>query len=228
MRLRKERSQIVRFGQRLLSAGLTTGSGGNLSVFRRDASLVAITPSGVEYPDLRPGDVVLVDPEGQVREGALCPSSELALHLAFYGARPDVAAVVHTHSPWAATLACLGWELPAVHYLVGFAGRKVPLAPYATFGTPELARNAVEALGDRNAVLLANHGLAAVGPTLAQAFSVAEEIEWVARVYLQAKAVGEPAILPDEEMGRVVERFRTYGQRGEVLSREDRRTGQQR
>lgn len=213
MRLRNERSQIVQFGLRLLSAGLTTGSGGNLSVFQREAGLVAVTPSGVEYPEMRPGDVVLVDPEGRPREGSLEPTSELAFHLAFYRARPDVNAVVHTHSPWATTVACLGWELPAVHYLVGFAGRKVPLAPYATFGTPELAGNAVDALEAHNAVLLANHGLAAVGANLAQAFTVAEEIEWVARVYLQAKAAGEPVILADAEMDRIVKRFRTYGQK---------------
>ncbi len=214
MRMRKERTEIVRFGQRLLSAGLTTGAGGNLSTFRRDRGLVAVSPSGVEYPALRPGDVVLVDPQGRVREGDLRPSSELAFHLALYEARPDAGAVVHTHSPWATTVACLGWELPAVHYLVGFAGRKVPLAPYATFGTPELARSAAAALGAHNAVLLANHGLIAVGPDLATAFTVAEEIELVARIYLQAKAAGEPVILPDAEMDRVVEKFRTYGQRG--------------
>ncbi|MBE0618143.1 MAG: class II aldolase/adducin family protein, partial [Proteobacteria bacterium] len=101
MRLKKERAEIVRFGLRLLSAGLTTGSGGNLSVFRRDTGLVAVSPSGVEYPAMRPGDVVLVDTEGRVREGCLQPSSELAFHLALYQARPDAGAVVHTHSPWA-------------------------------------------------------------------------------------------------------------------------------
>ncbi len=156
--------------------------------------------------------------QGRVQEGRLQPSSELAFHLAIYRARPDVNAVVHAHSPWATTVACLGWELPAVHYLVGFAGKKVPLAPYATFGTPELASNAAAALGAHNAVLLANHGLVAVGPNLAAAFAVAEEIELVARIYLQAKAAGEPVILGDEEMDRVVAKFRTYGQRGPAPS----------
>lgn len=214
MRLRRERSQIVAFGCRLLAAGLTTGSGGNLSRFRRDQGLLAVSPSGIPYPEMAPGDVVLVDLEGRVVEGDRRPTSELAFHLAIYRARPDVGAVVHTHSPWATTVACLGWELPPVHYLVGFAGKKVPLAAYATFGTPELARNTTGALGSHQAVLLANHGLVAVGPDLPQAFGVAEEIELVARIYVQAKAAGEPVILPDEEMDRVVEKFRTYGQRG--------------
>lgn len=211
MRLRRERSRIVDFGCRLLAAGLTTGTGGNLSLFRRDQGLVAVSPSGIPYPEMTPGDVVLVDLDGRVAQGDRRPTSELAFHLALYRARPDVNAVVHAHSPWATTVACLGWELPAVHYLVGFAGKKVPLAPYATFGTPELARNTVEALGRHQAVLLANHGLVAVGSDLPQAFAVAEEIEFVARIYVQAKAAGEPVILPDDEMDRVVEKFRTYG-----------------
>ncbi|MEW6490257.1 MAG: L-fuculose-phosphate aldolase [Thermodesulfobacteriota bacterium] len=215
MRLRRERSQIVEFGCRLLSAGLTTGSGGNLSLLRRDTGLIAVSPSGLPYPEMTPGDVVLVDLDGRVEEGACRPTSELAFHLAIYHSRPEVNAVVHTHSPWATTVACLGWELPPVHYLVGFAGKKVPLAPYATFGTPELARNTARALGSHQAVLLANHGLVAVGSDLPQAFAVAEEIELVARIYVQAKAAGEPVILPDEEMDRVVEKFRAYGQRGQ-------------
>jgi len=218
MRLRKERSAIVRFGLRMLSAGLTTGSGGNLSAFRRDAGLIAVTPSGVEYPEMRPGDVVVVDADGAPVEGDISPSSELAFHLAIYRARPDVAAVVHTHSPWATTVACLGWELPAVHYLVGYAGTKVPLAPYATFGTPELARNVAASLAGFNAVLLANHGLVAVGPDLARAFAVAEEIELVARIYLQARAAGEPVILGEAEMERVVGKFRGYGRRPAPVS----------
>lgn len=218
MLLRRERSEVVRFGLRMLSAGLTTGSGGNLSVFRRGSGLVAVTPSGVEYPEMRPGDVVVVDEAGTRVQGGLAPSSELGFHLALYASRPDVSAVVHTHSPWAATVACLGWELPAVHYLVGYAGTKVPLAPYATFGTPDLARAVAEHLAGFNAVLLANHGLVAVGPDLPRAFAVAEEIELVARIYLQAKAAGEPVILGSDEMERVVAKFRGYGRRAAAVT----------
>jgi L-fuculose-phosphate aldolase len=111
-------------------------------------------------------------------------------------------------------MACLNWEIPAVHYLVAFSGHKVPLAPYATFGSEELAVNVAAAIGDHNAVLLANHGLATVGTNLATAFAVAEEIELVARIYYQAKSIGEPVILPSCEMSRVIEKFAVYGQKG--------------
>jgi L-fuculose-phosphate aldolase len=156
--------------------------------------------------------VVITDLDGQVLDGQYKPSSELGFHLALYRQRPDVNAVLHTHSVYATTMACLGWEIPAVHYLVGFSGHKVPLAPYATFGTPELARNVAAGIGDYNAVLLANHGLVAVGSDLGRAFNTAEEIELVARIYYQTKSVGNPVILPEEEMERVLEKFATYGQ----------------
>ena len=122
--------------------------------------------------------------------------------------------MVHTHSVYATTLACLGWELPAAHYLVAFSGVKVPLAPYATFGTQELADNVVKAMDGFNAVLMANHGLVAVGPSLSRAFTVAEEIEFAARVYFQARCIGPPNILPDDEMQRVIAKFTTYGKIG--------------
>lgn len=214
MRLRSERSEIVRFGKRMLAAGLTTGTGGNLSIFCRVEGLMAISPSGMEYGEIEPDDVPVVDADGARVDGERKPSSELDFHLALYRKRPDVRAVVHTHSVYATTMACLNWEIPAVHYLVAFSGLKVPLAPYATFGTPELAVNVAETIGDYNAVLLANHGLVTVGPNLATAFAVAEEIELVARIYYQAKCIGDPVILPDGEMKRVVEKFADYGRKG--------------
>jgi L-fuculose-phosphate aldolase len=119
--------------------------------------------------------------------------------------------VVHTHSPFATTLACLHWEIPAVHYLVGFAGRRVPLAPYATFGSPELGRGAAAAMGEADAVLLANHGLVAVADTLARAMAVAEQVEFVARVYYQARVAGDPVLLDGEEMARVRAKLVRYG-----------------
>ena len=213
MRLETQRRAVVRFGRRMLTAGLTTGTGGNLSGFDRRRQLVAVTPSGIDYDRLKPADIVVVDPDGRRVEGDRVPSSELPFHLALYRHRPDVAAVVHTHSVYATTLACLHWEIPAVHYLVGFAGPKVPLAPYATYGSPELADHVVAAMGPGNAVLLANHGLVAVGADLGRAFAVAEEIELVARIYYQARAVGTPCLLDDDEMRRVMEKFKSYGRR---------------
>lgn len=212
MHLKQQREAIVKFGQKMIASQLTTGSGGNLSVFDRQQDLIAISPSGIEYCDMRPEDVVIVDLEGKVVEGNRKPSSELDFHLALYRHRSDVCAVVHTHSVYATTIACLGWEIPPVHYLIGFAGHKVPLAPYATFGTRQLADNLVSAIGDFNGVLLANHGLVAAGETLARAFAAAEEIELVARIYYQARSIGEPVLLDEQEMSRVIEKFKHYGQ----------------
>lgn len=214
MLLEKERAQIVRFGKKLLAARLTSGTGGNLSILNRERGLIAISPSGVEYEDMVPSDVAVVDGDGTTVEGSRKPSSELDFHRALYSKRSDIQAVVHTHSVYATTMACLRWEIPAVHYLVAFSGHKVPLAPYATFGTPELARNVAEHIGECNALLLANHGLVAIGPNLDTAFAVADEIELVARIYYQAKSIGEPVILPEEEMSSVIQKFATYGQKG--------------
>jgi len=211
MQLETQRLAIVEYGKKMLASGLTTGTGGNLSVRDPKTGLIALSPSGVEYPVMAAEDVVLVDAGGKIVEGSRKPSSEKGFHLALYQKRPDVGAVVHTHSVYATTLACLHWEIPAVHYLIGFAGRSVPLAPYATFGTEALARHVAEGIGEGNAVLLANHGLVAVGVDLAAAFTCAEEIELVARIYYQARCAGTPRIIDDEEMDRVIEKFRTYG-----------------
>jgi L-fuculose-phosphate aldolase len=210
MRLLKERNDIVRFGRKLATSGLTVATGGNLSIADRRAGLVAVSPSAMDYFEMKPSQVVVVTMEGEKVEGRGEPSSELPLHLALYRKRSDVHAVVHTHSVYATTVASLGWEIPPFHYLVAFSGKKVPLAPYATFGSLELARNVEQALGSCNAVLMADHGMAAVGATLAAAFTVAEIVEYLARVYWQAKSVGEPKILTEEEMEKVIEKIRAY------------------
>jgi len=206
------REQLVEYGRKLIRSGLTTGSGGNLSVYDRQQGLIAITPSGIEYDQLESADIVILDGHGSRVAGERKPSSELNFHLAIYAARADVSAVVHTHSVYATTLACMHWEIPAVHYLVAFSGDKVPLAPYATFGSPELANNVVSALANFNAVLLANHGLVGVGGSLHGAFTVAEEIELMAQVYYQSKTLGQPVLVEDAEMARVRDKFAGYGQ----------------
>jgi L-fuculose-phosphate aldolase len=168
----------------LLTSGLTAGTGGNLSVINRKKKVIAITPSGVDYFEMSAEDVVLVGMEGgPVERSKYKPSSELLFHQALYRRREDIQAIVHTHSVYATTLATLGWEIPAFHYLVAYSGRKVPLAAYATFGSERLARNVAEAIGENNAVLMGSHGVVTVGPTLAKAFEAAEIIEYVARVY---------------------------------------------
>jgi L-fuculose-phosphate aldolase len=210
MLLHKLRQEVVTHGRKLVAARLTTGTGGNLSLLDRNRGLFAISPSAMEYHRIRPQDVVVLDLDGRVVEGQRKPSSELGFHLALYAKRPDVNAIVHTHSIYATTFACLHEEIPAVHYLIGFCGTRVPLAPYATFGSEALARNVAEAIGGANAVLLANHGLVSVGQDLPKAFAVAEEIEMVARIYYQARCIGSPRILSDEEMAEVIEKFKTY------------------
>lgn len=214
MLLAEERQAVVEGGNAMVHAGLTTGTGGNVSQICRKRGLIAISPSGLDYAAMRPEDVALVDlDDGFTVEGSCKPSSELGFHLALYRQRPEVGAVVHTHSVYATTLACLGWELPAVHYLVGFAGRKVPVAPYATFGTDELAASVAATIDSQfNAVLLANHGLVAVGGDMPTALKTAEEVEFVARIYFQTKCVGQPVLLSDREMDIVIEKFKTYGQ----------------
>jgi L-fuculose-phosphate aldolase len=213
MLLENERIEIVEFGRKLVKSRLTTGTGGNLSLVDRAADLVAITPSGIDYDEMLPEDVVILNMDGETVDGGLSPSSEKGFHLGLYRKRGDVNAVIHTHSHYATTLACLKMEIPAVHYLVGFCGKKVPVAEYATYGTDELAGNVCAAIGEYNAVLMANHGLVAVGPDLLRAFSVAEEIEFVARIYYQALSIGKPVVLPDREMEKVIGKFAGYGQR---------------
>ncbi len=215
MEFQFERRQVLKYLRRMLAAGLTTGSGGNISVRVAGTPLYCISPTGIEYGAMRAKDVVVMDGNGAVAAGKRTPSSEWRMHAAVYASRSDVGAVVHTHSVHASTFACLREEIPPVHYLIGFAGKRVPVAPYATYGSEELARAAVETLGsDFNAVLLATHGLLAVGRDLPSAFTVAEEIELVARICLQARSIGTPAVLPEEEMERIIAKFREYGKQG--------------
>lgn len=192
-------------------ADRTPGRSGNLSV--RVADRFAVTPTGVPYATLEPDDVPVVDLDGERLAGDRVPSSETPMHAAIYRAL-DVSAVVHTHSPWATSLAALRQPVPPVHYAIARAGGRVPVAEYATYGTPELAANAAEAMAatDTTACLLANHGLIATGADLDTAFETLDAVEFTARVYAQAAAVGEPVELPADELRRVAGKFEGYGQ----------------
>jgi L-fuculose-phosphate aldolase len=195
--------------RRLDTLGLNRGSTGNLSLRLGEGML--ITPTGMGADDLRPQDLVWCGWDGS-RRGEWEPSSEWHFHQAAYRARPDLRAVVHTHSTHAATLACLRRPLPAFHYMVAVAGGdNVPLVPYHLFGTEALSEGVAAALADRDACLLANHGLVAAGGTLARAMKVTLEIEALCEVYLKALAVGEPVLLDMQQMAAVIERFRSYG-----------------
>ena len=164
--------------------------------------------------EMKPEDVALFEPDGTPVEVPKKPSSETAMHLEVYRRRPDVNAVVHAHSVFATTIACMGWELPAVHYLVGFSGYKVPLAKYATYGTSELARNTADALGSFNAVLMANHGPFTVGTDARDAVKVAVMLEEVARCVHLSSQLGEPIRLDQDMVDALFDRYQNvYGQR---------------
>ena len=206
----QEKEQVVRYGKKLIDRRLTTGSGGNISVCNREKNLVAISPSGLDYYETTPEDIVILDMDGNLVEGKHRPSSEASMHLAFYKNRADVSGIVHTHSKFATAIACMGWELPAVHYLIGMAGHRVKCTGYATYGSDELAKKALETIGDSNAVLLANHGLIALGEDVDRAFSTAEHLEFVSEVYYLTKTLGTPNILSDENMDEVMKKFGTF------------------
>ena len=207
------REQAVAAVCRLDALGMNRGSTGNLSHrWAHDGQPgMLITPTGMGADELQPADLVWLG-EGGDALGAWQPSSEWHFHQAIYRARPDLHAVVHTHSVHAAALACLRRGLPAFHYMVAVAGGdSVPLTPYFTFGSQALSAAVAEAMRDRDACLMANHGLVAAGATLARAMKVAQEIEALCEVYLKALAVGEPALLSAAEMAEVLKKFNSYG-----------------
>ena len=217
MLLQKERELVVEYGKKLLSTGLTKGTSGNISLYDKEKKLMAISPSGIAYLETNPEDVVVMSLDGKIVDGDKKPSSEHDLHSAFYKNREDVGAVVHTHSIYCTTFASMRMPIKAIHYVIGMAGHSVPCAEYATYGTPELANNAITAIGSNNAVLLANHGALAVGPNIAKAFSIADQIEFLAEVYYRTMCIGKSVILDDQEMDRVIEKFKTHGQKKKAV-----------
>lgn len=212
MKLELEREKIIKYGRKLVESGLTKGTGGNLSIYNPEEELMAISPSGIDYFDIRLDDIVVMDLDGNVVEGDKKPSSEYAMHKIFYEKRDDIFSVVHCHSIYSTTISILREDLPASHYMIALAGNNVRCAEYATYGTKQLALNAFEAMKDRYGVLLANHGLLTGADCIENAFNTAEELEYVAETYYRARSIGEPVILPDQEMEVMKERFKTYGQ----------------
>jgi L-fuculose-phosphate aldolase len=189
--------------------GLNHGATGNLS--QRSGSGMLITPSAVPYQVLQDRDLVEATFDGTAGEGQRRPSSEWRLHADIYRARPEVHAIVHAHPPFATTIACLREDLPAVHYMIAVAGGdRVCCSRYAPFGTAELSAAALDALADRKACLLANHGLVAVGAALDDALGVAVEIETVAEYWWRGRAIGKPVLLTAAQVAEARERFSTY------------------
>lgn len=215
MLMKEARDQLIAYGKKLVETNLTKGTGGNLSIFDREAGHMAITPSGIDFFEIQPEDIVIMTLDGDIVEGERTPSSEWVMHKIFYENREDIDAMIHAHTMYATVMATLRWDLPPSHYMVAVAGKNVRVADYATYGTPELAENAYEAMKDRRAVLLANHGIIAGAQDLLNAFNIVEEVEYCSEVHIKAKSVGEPVILDDAEMTHMLERFETYGQRKE-------------
>ena len=209
MRLRDE---LVRTARRMSELGLSPGMTGNVSV--RSPGGVLVTPSGMPYGELTGDDAVEVKPDGAIAPGQRTPTSEWQLHRDLLAARPDVHAIVHTHSLFCTSISCLRRPIPAIHYMVVRAGGdEIPCADYATFGSAQLAVNVVAALGGGDACLMANHGMVALGRDLPAALRLAAEVETLASQYWHAAQLGTPHVLDRAELDDARRRFAEYGQR---------------
>lgn len=211
MILQAEREQVVEYGQKLIEQGLTVGTFGNLSVYNEKENLMAISPSGMDYFKTTPADIVVLTPDGEKVDGDRKPSSEYDMHRIFYQNKPAKGAVIHTHSTWATTLACLGWELEPIHYVIAYGGPKVPCIPYVQIGTYELAEAAYKAMGSTyEACLLGNHGLLAASGTLSYTLDIIQQVEFVSQMYYNARVAGGGNILGKDVIDSVLDVFKTY------------------
>jgi L-fuculose-phosphate aldolase len=208
------RLDVIETCRAMNTRGVNTGKAGNVSVRVEEGYL--ITPSGLAYDAMVPSHICQMNMSGE-SAGPLAPSSEWRFHHDIYAVRADVQAIVHTHSTNAAALSTHGRGIPAFHYMVAVAGgRDIACAPYATFGSQALSDGAVKALRERKACLLAHHGVIATGASLHEALDLACEVEQLATMYLAALRIGEPPVLSNVEMDRVLDKFKTYGQQPEV------------
>jgi L-fuculose-phosphate aldolase len=205
------RDELVATARRMSELGLAPGTSGNASA--RTAHGFLVTPSGMPYDQLRGDDTVAIDADGAIRPGQRAPSTEWRLHRDIFAARPDAQAIVHTHSLYCTSVACLRRPIPAIHYMMILAGTdEIPCADYATFGTAELAAAVVRALGAGRACLMANHGMVALGDSLAAALRLAADVETLAAQYWHAAQIGQPHVLASDELDRVRRQFAGYGQ----------------
>ena len=203
------RRMLIHYAKQLTETGLTRNTSGNLS--HRVEGGMLVTPSGMDYAKLEADDIVFVDGAGRA-QGRRLPSSEWRFHRDILAARPEIEVVLHAHSPFATSIACLRQGIPAFHYMVAAAGGSdIRCGDYATFGTAELSREAVKALDGRKACLLANHGMIALGRDFASALKLGIEVETLAEMYWRVRQIGTPIILDDAEMARVLDKFRDYG-----------------
>ena len=204
------RSELIATARTMQPAGLNRGTSGNVSV--RHGAGFYITPTGMPYASLRDDDIPLMALDGS-HQGRRKPSSEWRFHRDLYAARPEVSAVLHAHSPFAVSLACLRRDIPPFHYMIArFGGDTIRCADYAIFGSPELSTAAMQAMAGRKGCLLANHGLLVAGRDLAEALALAVELEELCEQYWRACQLGEPVLLSPAEMQAVQEKFAGYGQ----------------
>lgn len=203
--------QLLDTSRRLVELGLNRGSSGNASV--RDGDGMLITPSALPVSDMTLESMVRMDLAGNVLEGGK-PSSEWRFHSDILAARPEIGAVIHTHSTFATTIACMRRDLPAVHYMIALASSdNIPCTPYSLFGEQALSDHALHALQGRKACLLGNHGMIALGTDLADALAVAVEVEFVSEIYWRTLQAGGPHILTSQQMHDVKEKFVEYKKR---------------
>jgi L-fuculose-phosphate aldolase len=210
----KLRESIINACRSMNGLGINQGTSGNISA--RYGKLMLITPTGVSYEELKPKDIVTtpIAGRGEKWNGAMAPSSEWRFHLRILQERPEVGAVVHTHSTYATTLAICNRPIPAIHYMIAAAGGPdIRVAPYATYGTEELSDLALKAMKGRTCCLLRNHGVIATGSDVRRALWLAVEIETLARQYYLSLALDTAQILPDGEITHVIEKFKNYGPR---------------
>ncbi|WP_226459353.1 class II aldolase/adducin family protein [Quatrionicoccus australiensis] len=204
------RLDLIATARVMQPAGLNRGTAGNVSV--RSGAGFYITPTGMPYATLQADDIPLMALDGS-HQGSRKPSSEWRFHRDLYASRPEVGAVLHAHSPFAVSLACLRYDIPAFHYMIArFGGDSIRCADYAIFGSPELSTAALAAMHERKACLLANHGLLVAGRDLAEAMALAIELEELCEQYWRACQLGQPVILSADEMTAVLAKFAGYGQ----------------
>jgi len=212
MILKQEREELYSCYKKMLETGLTNGTSGNVSLINRKEQLLVISPTGVSFDKLKLEKISIVDFDGNLIDG-LMPSSELKMHQILYKNRNDINAIIHGHTVFSTTISCLREDLPAIDYMIAVAGgNSVKCAEYATYGTQELAENVLKAMVGRKAALLANHGIIVGAGDIHNAFNIIEQIEYVAELYVRARSIGDPVILSDNEMEKMINLFKNYGQ----------------
>jgi L-ribulose-5-phosphate 4-epimerase len=207
MLLENLRKECIEVGLKLLREGLVTGTMGNMSARDKESGLFTIKPAGIEYPDISLEDMVVMDLEGKIVEGKLKPSTEWPMHLLVYQERPDIHAIIHTHSPFATSFAVVGKGIPPLNGEAAAMGGTIECARFEPGGTRELGKAALESLGTRDAVILRNHGMLAVGPTMKRAMYAASITENSARLYIYGKIIGEPVSLPQKLVDEIRDEY---------------------